>query len=98
MRCCFHGTASFTTIVRDQATLAAIKAFVLVDNPPVKTAFAQGFALGLFCRLRFLERDDICHEIATVIPANAGMTKNSLVQTRPFKLGLNPIQQGRHFE
>ena len=98
MRRCFHGTASFTTIVRDQATLAAIKALILVDNPLVKTAFAQGFALGLFCSFGYFERDDLCHEIATVIPANAGMTKNSLVQTRPFKLGLNPIQQGRHFE
>ena len=62
-------------IVRDQTALAAIKAFVLVDSPLVKTALAQSFAPGLFCRLRFLERDDLCHEIAIVIPAKAGMTK-----------------------
>ena len=69
---CFHDATAFTTIVRDQATLPAIKAFILVENPLVETALAEGFPPGLFCSLGFFEGDDFCHGITIVIPAKAG--------------------------
>ena len=78
-----HNAASFTTIVRNQAALPAIKAFVLVDNPLVEATLAQGFSPGLLSCFRFPEVDDFshdivrtCHDIAIVIPAFAGMKKS----------------------
>lgn len=50
----------------NQAPLAYIELFLLVNVPFMKTAFAQGVALGfvfvsLLFRARF-ERKDICHD------------------------------------